>query len=409
LEIQPIVRARTAHKDFYRRLDSILTGINQANGRQSMLIEILERVCQDLGSDVGINSGRLYRKDGHEFEIVRSIGAKGEQLVGRRIPASYHIFSALLADEVLYFGPEDEGVDLAIEESLGVGHFACFYVGADHLYVVSFGFDAEANPEDVLLTLNTLRHAINHRLREMALEGQLREAREIQTSSLPAMAPEFKGYELAGLSQPAEVVGGDILDFLPVDEHLIGLAIGDASGHGLPAALQARDVITGLRMGVERDMKITAVMRRLNRVIHRAGLTSRFVSVFYGELESNGNFVYVNAGHEPGILLRADGHVDQLGPTGIVMGPVENPVYRRDLTRLHPGDLLVLYTDGLCERHGSQGEFGRDALVQLIKDLDADSTPLAAIPQRVLEHVRLFGDGMPWADDVSVLAVRRRN
>ena len=84
---------------------------------------------------------------------------------------------------------------------------------------------------------------------------------------------------------------------------MLGVSIGDASGHGLPAALLVRDVVTGLRMGIEKELKVAHVFEKLNRVIHRSRLSSRFVSVFYGELEADGNLVYVNAGHQPPILF----------------------------------------------------------------------------------------------------------
>ena len=84
---------------------------------------------------------------------------------------------------------------------------------------------------------------------------------------------------------------------------MLGLSIGDASGHGLPAALLVRDVVTGMRMGIEKELKVAHVFEKLNRVIHRSRLSSRFVSVFYGELEADGNLVYVNAGHQPPILF----------------------------------------------------------------------------------------------------------
>src|SRR4029079_5329813 len=116
----------------------------------------------------------------------------------------------------------------------------------------------------------------------------------IQESLLVEEPPDFAGYEIASHSVAAEEVGGDFYDFLVFDDELLGFSIGDASGHGLPAALQVRDVVTGLRMGIEQDLKVGEVLARLNRVIHRSNLSSRFVSVFYGELDSGGNMVYVN-------------------------------------------------------------------------------------------------------------------
>ena len=90
-------------------------------------------------------------------------------------------------------------------------------------------------------------------------------------------------------SIPAEEVGGDFCDFVHVAEDLVGFALGDASGHGLPAALLVRDIVTGLRMGLEKHLRMEYVFSKLNRVIHRSNVSSRYVSVFYGELERNGN------------------------------------------------------------------------------------------------------------------------
>ena len=95
--------------------------------------------------------------------------------------------------------------------------------------------------------------------------------------------------------------------------------IGDASGHGLPAALLVRDIVTGLRMGLEKHLRMEYVFSKLNRVIHRSNLSSRFISVFYGELESNGNLSFVNAGHQPPLLFRKD-RVLELRTGGTVIG-----------------------------------------------------------------------------------------
>ena len=140
------------------------------------------------------------------------------------------------------------------------------------------------------------------------LEGRVAQARMIQMSLLPESAPEFGDYDVWGRTEPAEEVGGDLYDFIQVSKRSLGIAIADSAGHGLPAALQARDAIIGLRMGVEERWRITATIEKLNKVVGRSALVSRFISLFYGEIEPNGNFVYCNAGHNPPVVLRDDGY-----------------------------------------------------------------------------------------------------
>ena len=102
-------------------------------------------------------------------------------------------------------------------------------------------------------------------------------------------------------------MGGDFYDYIPISEKILGLTIADVTGHGLPAALQVRDIYMGLRMGLGREYKIVHTMERLSSIIHRSTTTSRFVSLFYGELELNGNFLYVNAGHPHRFIIDIDG------------------------------------------------------------------------------------------------------
>jgi serine phosphatase RsbU (regulator of sigma subunit) len=149
-----------------------------------------------------------------------------------------------------------------------------------------------------------------------------------------------------------ETVGGDFFDYIPVTDKILGLTIADVSGHGLPAALQVRDIYMGLRMGLARDFKIVRTVERMNRIIHRSTLTSRFVSMFYGELELNGVFIYVNAGHPPPFHLAADGAVTHLEAGGPVLGPLQEASYERGFVIMKPGDMLVLYTDGIVEARG---------------------------------------------------------
>ena len=185
----------------------------------------------------------------------------------------------------------------------------------------------------MLFSLGVLRYAINQKLRQERMEEVFEQARKIQASILPRRVPVYGAFELYGQSRPMEKVGGDFYDYIPITDKILGLAIADVSGHGLPAALQVRDIYMGLRMGLSRDFKIVRTVERLNTIIHKSTLTSRFVSMFYGELEPNGVFIYVNAGHPPPFHLAANGEVRFLDEGGAVLGPL----LRRHLrARLRP-------------------------------------------------------------------------
>jgi sigma-B regulation protein RsbU (phosphoserine phosphatase) len=222
----------------------------------------------------------------------------------------------------------------------------------------------------------------------------------------------FPGYDIAFRSVATEEVGGDFYDFHDLGDEVYGLAIGDASGHGLPAALVVRDVVTGLRMGIEKDLKIAHVFAKLNRVIHRSRLSSRFVSVFYAELEADGNIVYVNAGHPPPILFFRSRRPGQPGDRelsvgGTVVGPLPEVRFRRGFARMHPGEVLVLCTDGILERPDHAGDFfGSDRLRDLVVARQQESAQ--EILDRLFDAVKTHGGGLPWEDDATVVVVRRR-
>ena len=226
--------------------------------------------------------------------------------------------------------------------------------------------------EELDFALNTVRAALGARLidERRARRRSTRRRRSSRACSWRSR-PTFAGYDIACRSVPADEVGGDFYDFHPFDGEMLGLAIGDASGHGLPAALLVRDVVTGLRMGIEKELKIAHVFAKLNRVIHRSNLSSRFVCVFYGELEASGNLIYVNAGHQPPLLFFANraqvpNHME-LATGGTVIGPLPEPRFRRGFARVRPGEVLVALTDGILERRDADGEFfGLDRLKALV-------------------------------------------
>jgi sigma-B regulation protein RsbU (phosphoserine phosphatase) len=266
---------------------------------------------------------------------------------------------------------------------------------------------ARGADEELAASLNIVRLAISQKLRQEKFDEILKEATRIQSSILPKRVPEYPGFDMAGDSRPAEEVGGDFFDFIPLSPEIFDLAIADASGHGLPAALQVRDVYVGLRMGLARDFKLVRTMERLAAIINRSKLTSKFVSLFVAELESNGNLVYVNAGHVPPFVLKRDGKLLFLREGGMVMGPLEKVSYVRGFVHLEPGDVLVMYTDGIteCFHHRTGEEFGIERLVRLVRR--HRHKPAKEIVRLVFDATRSFAGEPSPSDDQTLVVVRR--
>jgi sigma-B regulation protein RsbU (phosphoserine phosphatase) len=222
---------------------------------------------------------------------------------------------------------------------------------------------------------------------------------------LPAVPPKISGYQIAARSQPAELVGGDLYDYYLLDDNTLGFCIGDASGHGLPAALMVRDVITGLRMGLEKEMKMVHTLKKLNSVIYQSVYSAKFVSLFYAELERNGSLLFANAGH-PSPLLFNGKKFQTLEPTGIVIGAFPNLDISRSYIRIHPGSVFVSVTDGILERKNRRSElFEVERLKSVIienKDQSADTILL-----RIFEAANSFGKGKKWEDDATVLVIKK--
>ena len=322
------------------------------------------------------------------------------------MPATYAPIEIALSEGVVYMGADDPRFDHKFEDQLGVDRFAAIEVG-DEEFILSFDVAPGSHRDDVLFSLGVLRHAINQKLRQERMQEVFDEARKIQASILPRRTPVYGGFELYGRIQPMESVGGDFYDYIPITDKILGLAIADVSGHGLPAALQVRDIYMGLRMGMARDFKIVRTVERLNQIIHRSTLTSRFVSMFYGELEPNGVFIYVNAGHPPPFHLSATGDVRYLDEGGAVLGPLADATYERGFVRLAPGR-----HGGALHRRHDRSDAGRERQRRGVRHRapGRDRPPLRGksskeIGEAMMKAVEAYrGEGEPQ-DDRTVVVV----
>ncbi|MGE5277397.1 MAG: PP2C family protein-serine/threonine phosphatase [Acidobacteriota bacterium] len=394
----------TTGKLLFRKVERALEAIESASDPSSTITQTASAVLEQFSDALGVRGGRLYERRDGGYELVRTFGGVPAVAPGLFVPETYPPVERVIDEGVVVMDLSAPGVDAELERRLGAERFAAIAVGEDE-YVISFTVEPTASEEDLLAALGILRHAVDQKLKQSRYVSALKEARSIQMSILPRRAVRRGEIELAGFTSPAELVGGDYFDFIPVSDRILGVAIADASGHGLPAALQVRDVYTGLRMAVERDFKITRTVERLNRIIHESRLTTRFVSLFYGEIEDNGSLMYVNAGHPHPLHFHGSG-VTPLVQTGLVLGPSATATYSRGYRRLDPGDALLLYTDGMVEAHGPEGEeFGVGRLVRAF--LDIRSLPSDEIARALIKRVGEYAGGGEPEDDRTVVVLKR--
>ena len=395
------------YRSFWRRLDGTLGAITAQRDVVATLDAILKTLLRDYRDDLSLVAGRLYEKleDPERYVLRRWYGDSPPDRIGYTVPITYQAVAILLERGLLVMKESDAGFDPSIEDPLGVSAFAAMTVGEDNRWILSFSIEGEYDRERLLYLLSAVQHVVTQKIREARFVDVMEEARRIQKALLPMATPSFHAYELAGRSIPAEAVGGDLFDFIPVSDRILGIAVADSSGHGLPAALQARDVITGLRMGVQEHLKIISTVEKLNKVINRSTLATRFISLFYGELEKSGNFIYCSAGHPPGLFWR-DGGFALLDAGGMVLGPDPDARYERGYVVMRPGNVLVLYSDGITEAENLAGdEFGNDRLEALLSEYAAASP--AELRDRIAGAVDEFVGQAPQKDDETLVIARR--
>ncbi len=405
-------------KKLFRTIENLLAQVDHSGGDEQALVDILHLLVEnDDTASWGVVSGRLYKERENDFILIKSISGHGPSITGKTVSKDYQVVQDIQRHRLWIISPESPGFDPQFEAQFSDMDAAAILIGREPSYILSLGIRHHGSEDDLRVLLETLRASLGIKLREQALADQMKQAQIIQQSLLPAQMPKFEGYDIAAVSVPAEEVGGDVYDIQEVEDGVIGLMLADASGHGLPAALQARDVVIGLRMGIAEGEKITCTVARLNRVIHHSGLASRFISLFYAELETAGNLTYVNGGHCPPLLITTDKKVYELKVSGPVLGPLPDAAYSRGYLTIKPGEVLVIFSDGVTERHEPDDdlndpdsetipvEFGRENLIRTVVEHLEQSAQ--EILERVMTAVKKFGNDRPYLDDVSLMVIKR--
>ncbi|HEV2913181.1 MAG TPA: SpoIIE family protein phosphatase [Pyrinomonadaceae bacterium] len=305
-----------------------------------------------------------------------------------------------------------QGVHSVLAVPLGVGEKVYGIIYADSPI-------AEGRfTEDHLKVLTTLAsvaairvenaHLLEKQIERERLEQELHLASEIQQRFQPTASPQLAGYELQGISFPCYEIGGDYYDFIEREDGRLIITLGDVSGKGTAAALLMSSLHAAVHAQAASHDSLVATIGAVNRYLAENIPSNRFITLFYAELEpQTGALSFLNAGHNPPLIVHQAGTVEQLSSGGLPLGIKPDAVFREGRTQLQPGDVLVIYSDGVSEASNPQGEeFGVKRLSDVVtRNMESSA---AGIRDRIEAALTKFAEGTAAADDITLVIVKRQ-
>jgi serine phosphatase RsbU (regulator of sigma subunit) len=243
----------------------------------------------------------------------------------------------------------------------------------------------------------------------LSLKSDLEIARDIQQAMLPSGVRTMGDVVVGGLTRPANTVGGDFYDILPLPDGRLVIALGDVAGKGSPAALLMALLLAMMRTLIDEGLDGARLVARLNAQVSRHSPASRFITFFYGCYDpATHQLTYVNAGHLPPILRRADGSFERVGAGhgGLALGMFDHAEYEAHLVTIEPGDLLVLFSDGITEAETRGGRPFEESGLEAVLAAESSADP-AELGRVIFRAVEAHADDARLGDDLTILALRR--
>jgi serine phosphatase RsbU (regulator of sigma subunit) len=249
---------------------------------------------------------------------------------------------------------------------------------------------------------------LENRIERDRMERELALATEIQQKFQPSAPPIVPGFELQGISFPCYEIGGDYYDFIRRDDEKMLVALGDVSGKGTAAALLMSSLHAAIHAQTTAKTPLMETVVAVNKYLAENTPPNRFVTLFLAELDTrDGTLAFVNAGHNPPLVARADGAVEQLGSGGFPLGIMPDATYETGHIQLQPGEALVIYSDGVNETVNRQEEeFGMERLAAVVKD-NLQQTA-SGLRDKIESSLSKFANGADAPDDITLVIVKRQ-
>ncbi|MBT8378755.1 MAG: serine/threonine-protein phosphatase [Ignavibacteria bacterium] len=405
-------------RKLHKLVETIASG--KFKSAEDMLINTVEGIIANENIDV--TGGRIWKLDESKksYKLLYQIGNIEKIDSSFRIDITRYKVLDLVAKQRTILGKE---TITALREK-GIFKYSASGVGSrikideKYYYEYLLALNSENLNESFLLNLNIIATALTSKIKQIRssasvshLRADIDKARHLQKSILPEHEYNFHDYELYGITQPAEIVGGDFFDYLEHSDEgeRLGVAIGDAASKGVGAAAEAMYISGALRMASSFEIKIASLMKRMNELVNKIFEDDKFTSLFYGELTTHtgGLFLYSNAGHNPPIFLKSDtGEIELLNPTGPVLGPAPNAKYYLESVNFSKGDILLLFSDGITEAANKKFEqYGEERLIKKLKDLKNLSSKEIALA--ILDDVIRFSKNGKYTDDITIVTIKK--
>ena len=405
-------------KKLHRLVESIASG--KFKTEEEMLITTINEIVGNENIDV--TGGRIWKLNTQTetYQLLYQTGNIGKIDTSFQIDIHRYAILDLIAKQRTILGKET----ISTLRKKGIFKYSASGVGGrkkiedKYYYDYLLALNSHKIDEDFRINLNMIATALTSQIKQRRsaesvnyLKADIDKARQLQKSILPEHEFKFHDYDLYGITNPADIVGGDFFDYLEHEEEQdrLGITIGDAASKGVGAAAEAMYISGALRMASGFEIKIVTLMRKINQLVNRIFEDDKFASLFYGELSthSTGLFLYANAGHNPPIFIKAKSEkAEFLQPTGPVLGPAPNAKYHIDSINFSKGDVLLIYSDGITESADEKFEpYGDEKLLAKLKSL-VKLTP-KEIALGILDDVIKFSKNGKYSDDMTLVVIKK--
>jgi sigma-B regulation protein RsbU (phosphoserine phosphatase) len=408
------------------KISSIISEVSQALVLHKPLSELLDHIMNIISEHLPMDRSILMLKEGNPVQLIpRVIRINNKRFQNQKIQISKSIvnmafeqqLSVLTSDAALdpRFSAKDSIINSGIHSAMCVPLWdnteIIGVIYADRISQLEAFTDEELRLLTLLSNLAAVKIGESRRIeREIETEKMKRElqlAAQIQSNFFPKENPSCENYEIAGRNIPCNEVGGDYYDFISIDPCHLGISIADVSGKGVSASLLMASLRANLHAEVHAGYDLGGMVVKLNDFVDLSSDINQFITFFFCELDKKtGQLRYINAGHNPPFVIKKTGAVAYLDSCGLCLGMLPSVTYDVKTMAIDPGDVLLLYTDGITEsRNKVNEEFGVERLTAIVRKHGKVSA--FNLAQTILKELDDFTAKADAADDRTLVVVKR--